>query len=67
MIETRLGRVVFSERGYIVAEIYWGGPEGGSMAGYSLVGPHASPMIIYSSRSEALDALQDIEARVSAS
>jgi hypothetical protein len=66
MIETRLGRIVFSERGYIIAELYWGVPDGEAMAGFSLVGPHASPSIIYSSRQEALDALHDIEARVAA-
>jgi hypothetical protein len=66
MIETRLGRVVFSERGYIIAELFWGPPGEEAKAGFSLIGPQASPSIIYSSPHEALEALQDIEARTTA-
>ena len=66
MIETRLGRVVFSERGYIIAELFWGAPGEEARAGFSLIGPNASPSIIYSNPHEALEALQDIEERASA-
>ena len=64
MAEFRLGRVVFSDRGYMVAELLVGGAGEGVMTGYSLIGPQASASIIYSTKSEALEALQDIESRV---
>ena len=55
-----VGKVVFNERGYLVAEVL----EGARVSGYSLIGPMASDSIIYGSRMEALEALQDIEARL---
>ena len=60
----KLGRVVFSDRGYMVAELLVEGPGEGALTGYSLIGPQASASIIYTTKSEALEALQDIEARV---
>jgi hypothetical protein len=64
MAEFRLGRVVFSDRGYMVAELLAGGADEGVLTGYSLIGPQASASIIYTTTAEALEALQDIEARV---
>ena len=66
MIETRLGRVLFNERGYIIAELFWGAPGEEAKAGFSLIGPQASASIIYSTPQEALEALQDIEERATA-
>ena len=63
MTDFKMGRVVFSDRGYIVAEML----VQGTVVGFSLIGTDASSSIIYSSRNEALEALQDIEARVSGS
>ena len=66
MEEKRIGRVVFSERGYIVAEVLAAIPERSSdVTGFLLIGPLASDSIIYGSRMQALEALQDIEARTS--
>ena len=67
MAENKTGRVVFNERGYIVAEVLAGPPESQSVSGFSLIGPDASESIIYASRMQALEALQDIEARSSGS
>ena len=54
------GRVVFSDRGYIIVEVL--GP-GGAVVGYRLAGINASASIIYSSQAEAREALDDIESR----
>ena len=59
MAEKKLGRVVFNERGYIVVEVLDGHA---TSIGYSLVGPQSSESIIYGSRMQALEALDDIEA-----
>ena len=64
MAEFRLGRVVFSDRGYMVAELLVEGTPEGVLTGYCLIGPQSSASIIYSTMAEALEALQDIEARV---
>ena len=67
MSTSSIGRVVFSERGYIIAEVIAEPPGAAVVLGYSLVGPEASESIIYGTRLEALEALQDIEARSSGS
>ena len=67
MSETRNGRVVFNDRGYIVAEVVTGAPGGERLIGFALIGAHASESIIYGSRMQALEALQDIEERISGS
>ena len=59
MLDKKVGNVVFCDRGYIIAEVV----DGGRVSGFSLSGPHASDAIIYASRLQALDALQDIESR----
>jgi hypothetical protein len=65
MTGNRLGRVV-SEARYAHFVVEWLQVERGSqVAGFVLVGPYASASIIYSSANEALEALQDIEERVS--
>jgi len=66
-MEARVGRVVFNERGYVIAEMMTGPPENESIAGFSLIGPLSSESIIYGSRMQALEALQDIEERASGS
>ena len=62
-MDTRLGRVVFSERGYMVMEFLEAHRGGNVRTGFTLLGPQASASIIYSTRREAIDALGDIEAR----
>jgi hypothetical protein len=65
MTEKRLGRVVSEARsGHFVVEWLQAGSPGSQVAGFVLMGPFASTSIIYSNASEALEALQDIEARV---
>jgi hypothetical protein len=65
MTEKRLGRVVSEARsGHFVVEWLQADSPGSQVAGFVLMGPFASASIIYSSASEALEALQDIEARV---
>jgi hypothetical protein len=56
------GSVLFNERGYLVAEVLG---DASRVIGFALIGPHASESIIYASQAQALEALQDIEARVS--
>ena len=66
MTEKRLGQVVNEGRsGHFVVEWLRADPQGSQVAGFVLVGPMASASIIYSSVDEALEALQDIEAKVS--
>jgi hypothetical protein len=65
-MESSAGRVVFNERGYIILELL-GRADCQGVIGFSLIGPHASESIIYASRLQALEALQDIEARLSGS
>ena len=67
MARFRLGLVVFEDRGYIVAEMLEVRQEGEVLCGFSLIGPDASSSIIYGSRGEALEALEDLEARLSPS
>jgi len=67
LMEIRTGRVVFSERGYIIVELLAGELGRERVSGFSLLGPQASESIVYASRMQALEALQDIEERLSGS
>jgi hypothetical protein len=68
MTETRLGRILHeAPSGYAVVEVLQPVADGSAVTGYALVGPHASASIIYSRVQEALEALHDLEARLSGS
>ena len=62
-METRLGPIVFNERGYIVAKVLSCGPGSEHVIGYSLIGPASAQCLIYANRAEALEALHDIETK----
>lgn len=57
MTETRLGKVVYIERAYTVAEVLEVRPEGVVLVGYSVFGYGSDTGKIYS-REEALEALR---------
>lgn len=62
-MDSSQGRVVFSDRGYIIVEVL--APGDTNVVGYKLAGLHASGAIIYSTLAEAREALHDIEERLS--
>ena len=66
MAETRLGHQVHQDRGYMVMEVLEAGPQGTVVTGFMLVGPLASNSIIYAQVDQAIEAIDDIEARMSA-
>ena len=66
MAETRLGRPVREDRGYMVMEVLEAGPQGTAIHGFMLVGTYASRSIIYASVEQAVEAINDIEARIGA-
>jgi hypothetical protein len=68
MAETRLGRIVYTaSSGYMVVEVMEPVASTFAVSGFALVGPQASASIIYATVHEAVEALHDLEARLSGS
>jgi hypothetical protein len=68
MAETKLGQIVYSaSSGYAVVEVMEPVADGFAVTGFAVVGSRASASIIYASAHEAVEALHDLEARLSGS
>jgi hypothetical protein len=68
MAEVRLGRILHSTLdGHMVVEVMEPVATGLAVTGFVLVGPHASASFIYANAHEALEALHDLEGRLSGS